>query len=55
MSAVESVLQYYAGIDPVFKTAPVEGGIEVPAGAVQIVFESFDIDDMPGNMGIIIK
>ena len=46
---------YNAGIDPVFKTAPVEGGIEVPAGAVQIVFESFDIDDMPGNMGIIIK
>ncbi len=46
---------YTVGIEPVFKPAPVGGGINSPTGAIQIKFESFDIDDMPGNKGITIK
>ncbi len=45
---------YTVGIDPIFKPVPVGGGLNCPAGAVQIKFESFDIDDMPGNKGITI-
>ena len=54
MKAIQQAC-YNAGIEPVFKTVPVNGGIGVPAGAVKIVFESFNIDDMPGSTGIIIK
>jgi hypothetical protein len=46
---------YTVGIAPIFKSLPISGGINSPMSAVQIQFESFDIDDMPGNSGIIIK
>lgn len=46
---------FTVGIDPVFKPSPLKGGINSPAGSVQISFESFDIDDMPGTNGITIR
>lgn len=46
---------FSVGIEPVFKSTIVGGGVNSPAGSVQISFESFDIDDMPGTNGIIIK
>lgn len=42
-------------INPIFKTTPIGGGINSPAGSVQINFENFDIDDMPGNGEITIR
>lgn len=46
---------YTVGIEPIFKSLPIGGGNISPAGAIQIKFESFGIDDMPGNNGITIK
>lgn len=46
---------YTVGINPVFRSSLLGGGITSPAGAATILFESFDIDDMPGNVGITIK
>lgn len=46
---------FSVGIEPVFKLTVVGGGMKSPAGSVKIDFESFDIDDMPGNGGITIK
>ena len=46
---------FSVGIEPVFKSSIVGGGMNSPAGSVQINFDSFDIDDMPGSAGITIK
>jgi len=54
LKAIEQAC-FSVGITPVFKSTIVSGGMSTPAGSVRIDFDSFDIDDMPGNSGITVK